>query len=59
MANVRQAEFISSGTHQSIPLPRDGYYRGRTETLNTKIGPSIGAVTLCCSLRDELPNFGR
>ena len=30
------------------------YYRGRTEAFNTKIGLSIGAVTLSSSLRDEL-----
>ena len=34
------------------------YYRGRTEAFNTKIGLSIGAVTVCCSLCDELPDFG-
>jgi len=31
----------------------------RTEALSTKIGLSIGAVTVCCSLCDELADFGR
>jgi hypothetical protein len=35
------------------------YYRGRTEAFSTKIGLSIGAVTLSFSLRDELTNFRR
>jgi hypothetical protein len=30
-----------------------------TEAINTKTGLSIGAVTVCCSLCDELPDFGR
>jgi hypothetical protein len=29
------------------------------DTLNTKIGLSIGAVTVLSSLRDELTTFGR
>jgi hypothetical protein len=34
-------------------------YRGLTATLNTKIGLSIGAVTVFSSLRDELDYFPR
>ena len=37
----------------------DSYYRGLTEAFNTKIGLSIGAVTVLSSLRDELTTFGR
>jgi hypothetical protein len=29
------------------------------QTVNTKNGLSSGAVTVCCSLCDELPDFGR
>jgi hypothetical protein len=35
------------------------YYLGRTEAFSTKIGLSSGAVTVCCSLCDELPEFSR
>src|SRR5262249_1754570 len=38
--------------------PYNSYYCGRTVTFNTKFGLSSGAVTGCCSLCEELPNFG-
>jgi hypothetical protein len=31
----------------------------RIDAFTTKIGLSSGAVTVCCSLRDELPEFRR
>jgi hypothetical protein len=37
----------------------NSYYYGRTDAFSTKIGLSSGAVTVCCSLCDELPDFGR
>jgi hypothetical protein len=57
---MTDAVWMESPTRfDSIPLSHDSYYRGRTETLNIKMGLSIGAVTMSSSLRDELPNFAR
>ena len=39
--------------------PNDSHYLGRTEAFTTKIGLSICATIGWCSLRDELPKFGR
>jgi len=40
------AKLLSSQIFQATPI-------------NTKIGLSSGALTMCCSLRDELPSFVR
>jgi hypothetical protein len=56
----RHISFGLSGRRvNSIRLPDNSYHPGRTETLSTKIGLSIGAVMGFSSLRDELPNFAR
>jgi hypothetical protein len=44
------------GTNEMAP--DNSYFRGLTDVHKAKIGLSIGAVTGCCSLCEELPDLG-